>query len=424
MMQRTVIDELKDRGFIFQMTETGVEEAAKNEKLIVYVGFDPTGASLHVGHVIPIMGLAHLQRSGHQPIALIGGGTALIGDPSGKQSERALQPKETIEANAQSIKEQMKHFLRFEGENPALMLNNADWLCQLNLIDFLRDVGKHFSLGSMLARDSVKSRLDREQGISVTEFLYALLQSYDFMYLSEHHGCNMQMGGSDQWGNITAGIEYVRRTSGKSMHGITFPLLTKADGGKFGKTESGAIWLDPNLTSPYEMYQFWLNTDDRDVIKFLKFFTFLPLERIAELEKEVQDNPEQRNAQKTLAWEFTALIHGETATKAARGASELLFGTTPDDLSQETLAYVEQIIPNSQISRVQIAAGVAMPDVLVHTQLSTSKGEARRLISQGGVYVNNQRRNLDEDITSADLLLNTAVLLRAGKKKYHLLIAK
>ena len=423
-MQRTVIDELKERGFIFQMTETGIEEAAKSDKLIVYVGFDPTGASLHVGHVIPIMGLAHLQRYGHQPIALIGGGTAMIGDPSGKQTERALLPKETIEANAENIKEQMKHFLRFEGENPALMLNNADWLCQLNLIDFMRDVGKHFSLGAMLAKESVKSRIDREQGISITEFLYALLQSYDFMYLSEHHHCNMQMGGSDQWGNITAGIDYIRRTTGKSVHGVTFPLLTKADGGKFGKTEGGAVWLDPNLTSPYEMYQFWLNTDDRDVVKFLKFFTFLPMERIYELEREVQESPETRNAQKTLAWEFTALVHGEKAVKAARAASELLFGTTPDDLNDDALAYVEKIIPSSRISRDQIAAGIALPDLLVHTQLSASKGEARRLLNQGGVYVNNQRRNLEENLTQADLLLNTAALLRAGKKKYHLLIAE
>lgn len=423
-MQRTVIDELRERGFIFQMTETGVEEAAKKEKLIVYVGFDPTAASLHLGHVIPIMGLAHLQRYGHQPIALVGGGTALIGDPSGKQTERALLPKEKIEANAESIKEQMKRFLNFEGENPALMLNNADWLCELNLIDFLRDVGKHFSLGAMLAKDSVKSRLEREQGISVTEFLYALLQSYDFMHLSEHHHCNMQMGGSDQWGNITAGIEYIRRTSGKTAHGVTFPLLTKADGGKFGKTESGAIWLDPNWTSPYEMYQYWLNTDDRDVVKLLKFFTFLAMEKIQELAQEVEEAPEKRNAQKTLAWEFTALVHGEKAAKAARGASELLFGATPEDLSDETLASVEKIIPASRIARNQIQSGIALPDALVHTKLTSSKGEARRLLKQGGVYVNNERRSLDQDLTESDLLLQKAALLRAGKKKYHLLIVE
>lgn len=422
-MAHTLLDELDQRGFICQITETGWHEAVQHGKMVVYVGFDPTASSLHLGHVIPLMGLAHFQRYGHQPIALVGGGTALIGDPSGKQTERTLLPKETVEANAESMKVQMRRFLDFDDpRNPALMLNNADWLCSLGLVDFLRDVGKHFSLGALLAKDSVRARLEREQGISITEFLYALLQSYDFQYLNEHHQCNGQLGGSDQWGNITAGIEYIRRTSGKTAHGLTFPLLTKADGGKFGKTESGAIWLDPNLTSPYEMYQYWMNTDDRDVIRFLKFFTFLPLEQIKELETLRDEAPEKREAQKTLAWEFTKLVHGDKAVKASKGASELLFGNEPDNLDDEALTYVEKIVSSTPVEANQLQSGLSLVDALVTAELAKSKGEARRLLNQGGVYVNNHRREPSDDITSEDLLLGKAVLLRVGKKKYRLLV--
>ncbi len=421
----SVIDELQQRGFIAQMTESGLEKAATNEKLIVYLGVDPTAASMHLGHLVPVMGLAHFQRYGHKVIALVGGGTGLIGDPSGRSTERQLLSKETVEENVRCLKNQLAHFMDFEGENAAIMANNYDWLSEFKLLDFLRDIGKHFTVNVMLAKDSVRSRLeDREQGISFTEFSYMLLQATDYLELHDRTGCNLQIGGSDQWGNITAGVDLIRRVRGDAVHGLTFPLLTKSDGTKFGKSESGAIWLDPNLTSPYEMYQYWLNVDDRDVIRFLKIFTFLPLERIAELQREVEEHPEARAAQRVLAWEFTALVHGKAVADAVRKASNFLFGSDPSELDSGALEHVATAAPVTLIDRSQLESGLSLDEALTTAELAKSKREARQLLNQCGVYVNNQRRGPGDKVSSENLILDKAVLLRVGKKKYGLLMVK
>lgn len=422
---KSVIEELQQRDFIAQMTESGLEKAAANETLIVYLGVDPTAASMHLGHLVPVMGLAHFQRYGHKVIPLVGGGTGLIGDPSGRATERQLLSEEVVEENVRCLKKQLSHFLDFEGENPAVMLNNNDWLSQFKLIDFLRDIGKHFTVNAMLAKDSVRSRLeDREQGISFTEFSYMLLQSADYLQLHDMLGCNLQIGGTDQWGNITAGVDLIRRVRGDAVHGLTFPLLTKADGTKFGKSESGAIWLDPNLTSPYEMYQYWLNVDDRDVVRFIKIFTFLPLERIHELEREVEERPEARAAQRVLAWEFTALVHGKAVADAVRKASNFLFGSDPSELDAGALEHVASAAPVTLIDRSQLEHGIPLDEALTTTELAKSKREARQLLNQGGVYVNNQRRSPEDRVSAEDLILDKAVLLRVGKKKYGLLMVR
>jgi tyrosyl-tRNA synthetase len=407
------------------MTESGLEKAALNGTLIVYLGIDPTAPSLHLGHLVPVMGLAHFQRYGHKVIALVGGGTGLIGDPSGRSTERQLLSEEIVEENVRRLKNQLSHFLDFEGENPAIMLNNNDWLSQFKLIEFLRDFGKHFTVNAMLAKDSVRSRLeDREQGISFTEFSYMLLQATDYLQLFDMLGCNLQIGGSDQWGNITAGVDLIRRVRAASVHGLTFPLITKSDGTKFGKSESGAIWLDPNLTSPYELYQYWLNVDDRDVIRFLKIFTFLPLERIAELQREVEEHPEARAAQRVLAWEFTALVHGKAVADAVRKASNFLFGSDPSELDTGALEQVATAAPVTLIDRSQLEGGLPLDEALTRAELAKSKREARQLLNQGGVYVNNQRRGPADKVSSENLILDKAILLRVGKKKYGLLMVK
>ena len=421
----SVIEELQQRDFIAQMTESGLEKAAANETLIVYLGVDPTAASMHLGHLVPVMGLAHFQRYGHKVIALVGGGTGLIGDPSGRSTERQLHSEEVVEENVRCLKKQLSHFLDFEGENSAIMVNNNDWLSQFKLIEFLRDIGKHFTVNAMLAKDSVRARLeDREQGISFTEFSYMLLQSADYLQLHDMLGCNLQIGGSDQWGNITAGVDLIRRVRGDAVHGLTFPLITKSDGTKFGKSESGAIWLDPNLTTPYELYQYWLNVDDRDVIRFIKIFTFLPLERIHELQREVEERPEARAAQRVLAWEFTALVHGKAVADAVRKASNFLFGSDPSELDASALEQVATAAPVTLIDRSQLEHGLSLDEALTTTELAKSKREARQLLNQGGVYVNNQRRGLEDRVSAENLILDRAVLLRVGKKKYGLLMVR
>jgi tyrosyl-tRNA synthetase len=428
LLGKTVIDVLEERGFIEQITDTGLREAAATQTLKCYVGFDPTARSLHLGHVIPVMGLAHFQRMGHVPIALVGGGTGMIGDPSGKTVERQLLSREDVEANAQRLQAQLSKFFRFEGPQAALLLNNAEWLLPLNLVDFLRDIGKHFSINAMIAKESVRWRLEeRGQGISFTEFSYMLLQAYDFYHLFEHYGCSVQAGGKDQWGNITAGIDLIRRMSGGSAHGITFPLLTTAAGVKLGKTEgaegSEMIWLDAEMTSPYRMYQYWINSDDRDVIKFLKLFTFLELSAIGELEESLKQDPGKREPHRALAFEFTCLAHGENAARAARTASEILFGSEVREVSQEVLDALAAEVPCTRISKERLSAGVFLVDILVETKLAKSKRAARDLIGQGGAYLNNvARRESEAKIHLEQALSGKAVLLRAGKKNYHLLI--
>ncbi len=427
-MSGNVIDVLSERGFIEQITDTGLRDATSTQSLKCYVGFDPTARSLHLGHIIPVMGLAHFQRTGHVPIALVGGGTGMIGDPSGKTVERQLLSKEDVEANSQRLRAQLSRFFSFEGPQAALLLNNAEWLLPLKLVDFLRDIGKHFSVNAMIAKESVRWRLEeRGQGISFTEFSYMLLQAYDFYHLYEHQGCSVQAGGKDQWGNITAGIDLIRRMSGGSAHGITFPLLTTASGVKIGKTEGaeGAemIWLDPEMTSPYRMYQYWINTDDRDVIKFLKLFTFLELQEIAELEKSLKQTPEKREPHRTLAFEFTKLAHGETAARAVQEASEVLFGSEVQALSKDVSDALAAEVPSTKISRERLKGGVPVLDLLIETNLVKSRRAGRDLIGQGGAYVNNRAlREIDGKVNLNQALSGRAVLLRAGKKNYHLLI--
>jgi len=427
-LSRNVVDVLQERGFIEQITDTGLREAASTQTLKCYVGFDPTARSLHLGHIIPVMGLAHFQRNGHIPIALVGGGTGMIGDPSGKTAERQLLSKGDVEANAQRLKAQLSHFFSFEGPQAALLLNNAEWLLPLNLVDFLRDIGKHFSINAMIAKESVRWRLEeRGQGISFTEFSYMLLQAYDFYHLHEHHGCAVQAGGKDQWGNITAGIDLIRRMSGGSAHGLTFPLLTTASGVKIGKTEGASgsemVWLDPEMTSPYRMYQYWVNTDDRDVVKFLKLFTFLDLPEITELEESLKRDPGKREPHHRLAFEFTRLAHGGEAGRAAQEASEVLFGSEVQTLSQEVFAALAGEVPGTKVSKARVQNGVPLVDLLLETNLVKSKRAARDLIGQGGAYVNNKTwKDLEGKVGFEQALSGRGILLRVGKKNYHLLM--
>lgn len=394
------------------------------EAITVYNGFDPSADSLHIGNLVAMMGLARLQRFGHTPIALAGGGTGMIGDPSGKSSERNLLSPAEVEYNVSKIKQELASVLDFEVKsNPAQIVNNADWLSPIRLMDFLRDVGKHFTVNYMVSKDSVKSRLDREgSGISYTEFSYMLLQAYDYLYLYEQHNCLLQTGGSDQWGNITAGVELVRRVHGRKVHGLVYPLITKADGTKFGKTETGTVWLSPQRTSPYRFYQFWYNTDDADVINYLRIFTWLSQPEIKALEDALFERPEQREAQRTLAQHVTRMIHGETAVAKAEKASAVLFGGDLDGLDAADIQDIFADVPSSKIGKEMLAgAGLPIADLLADSGLASSKGDARRSISGGGIYLNNQRvTDQNQTVTLNDGIEGQFVVLRKGRKKYHL----
>ncbi len=416
-------DELKWRGLIYDNTEN-VPEMLSAGPVTAYNGFDATADSLHVGHMVPLMALARLQRFGHIPIAVAGGGTSMIGDPSGRTSERQLLSREAIESNIGIIKQQLAHFLDFEAKaNSALLVNNADWLLTLNLVDFLRDVGKHFTVNYMISKDSVKMRLDREDGISFTEFSYMLLQSYDFLHLSDHHNCTLQTGGSDQWGNITAGVELIRRMRGKPAGALVYPLITKADGTKFGKTEAGAVWLSAHRTSPYRFYQFWLNTDDRDVISYLKFFTWLRDSDVLELESAMGQRPEEREAQRRLAREMTRMVHDETALQRAEQASQVLFGGEVAGLSGLEVADIFADVPSGKVSMRKLqGGGLPLLDMLLECGAVPSKGEARRAIEAGGIYLNNRRiTDAALRVTTADVIDNQFLVLRRGRRNYWLL---
>ena len=416
-------EELKWRGMVYDSMD-GVEGLLASEKVTVYNGFDASGDSLHIGHLVPLLALARLQRFGHHPIALAGGGTSMIGDPSGKSVERNLLSQDVVESNMKSIKEQLSHFLDFESKiNPARVFNNADWLMELNLVEFLRDIGKHFTVNYMLSKDSVKTRIDREEGISYTEFSYMLLQSYDFLHLHKNENCILQTGGSDQWGNITAGADLVRKVTGKPAYGLVYPLITKSDGTKFGKTETGSVWLKAERTSPYKFYQFWLNTDDRDVINYLKYFTFLNEEEIKELDDEFKKFPEKRSAQKRLAQEMTALVHGETALASAIQASEVLFGGSMTGLSSNAISEIFSDIPSTKINAIQfISEKKNILDILVEIGLAKSRGEGRRSLSDGGIYMNNERQSdPDRLVGISDFLDGEFIVFRKGKKNYHVL---
>ena len=416
-----VFDEFQWRGLVYDATEE-LPELLAREKVTAYIGFDPTSDSLQVGNLLALMGLARLQRFGHTPIALAGGGTGMIGDPSGKAQERQLLSREQVEANVEAIKVQMGRFLDFEVTgNPARILNNADWLMPISLIEFLRDVGKHFTVNYMMAKDSVKSRLEREEGISYTEFSYMLLQAYDFLHLFEHHQCKLQAGGSDQWGNITAGVELIRRVQGKRAYGLVYPLVTSAGGVKLGKTESGTVWLDSNRTSPYRFYQFWLNQDDADVINYLKYFTWLGKPEIGEIEHKLEEHPERREAQRTLAQKMTRIVHGETALAKAEQASQVLFGGEIAGLSAGDIQDIFADVPSTRVPKQAFEGeGMAVVDLLETVRMVRSKGEARRLIAGGGIYVNNVRVGDEpERVSLADAIDGQFLVLRKGKKTYH-----
>jgi tyrosyl-tRNA synthetase len=413
---------LKWRGLVYDFTE-GLPDLLAKEKVTVYIGFDPTSDSLQVGNLLALMGLARLQRFGHTPIALAGGGTGMIGDPSGKSQERQLLPLSQIEANVEAIKPQLRRFLDFEAkDNPAQVQNNADWLRTISMMDFLRKVGKHFTVNYMVAKDSVKSRLEREDGISYTEFSYMLLQAYDFLHLFDHQNCTMQAGGSDQWGNITAGVELIRRVRGERAHGLVYPLVTNAEGVKLGKTESGTIWLDPKRTSPYRFYQFWLNQEDTDVIDYLKYFTWLTQSEIEDLAHKVETQPGRREAQRALAREVTRIVHGETALAKAEQASEVLFGGDIAGLGAEDIQDIMADVPRTKLPKQDLeGTGVDIVDLLATTGVASSKGNARRLIKGGGVYLNNVRvSDTGQSVTLADSIEGQFIVLRRGKKHYHL----
>jgi tyrosyl-tRNA synthetase len=410
--------ELEWRGLVYDATE-GMREVLAGGKVTGYIGFDPTAASLHVGSLLVIMGLARLQRAGHSAIALVGGGTGLIGDPK-PTTERALLTAEKVEENVAGIRAQLARFLDFEATTaPARLINNAEWLTKLGAIEFMRDVGKHFSVNAMLTKESVRKRIDGE-GISYTEFSYALLQAYDFLELYRRHGCTVQMGGSDQWGNITAGMDLVRRVEGVKTYGLVMPLITTAAGTKFGKTEAGTIWLDPELTKPYEFYQFWLNVDDRDAVKYLRFFTFLPMERIAEIERAGAGEPEKRHAQRELARAVTRIVHGDAALQQAEAAAEKLFSGDITAMSVSELLQVFANVPSKTVAPQN--DGWRLVSLLTDVGLTASNGEATRLIRSGGIYVN-ERRVTDEKerLSPSDAIEGQLFVVRKGKKDNFLI---
>ncbi|MEO6446034.1 MAG: tyrosine--tRNA ligase [Gemmatimonadaceae bacterium] len=415
-MAQSFLQELSWRGLLFQSTE-GVTAALAAGSTSGYCGFDPTASSLHIGNLVPVMGLVHLQRSGHRPVALVGGGTGMIGDPSGRSAERHLLSLEQVAENAAAIRGQLKRFLDFEGAHAARMRDNAEWLMPLRLVDFLRDVGKHFSVNVMLAKDSVKSRL--EDGISFTEFSYMLLQAYDFLELRRREGVTLQLGGSDQWGNITAGTELIRRSLGAEAHGVTLPLVTNTDGSKFGKTAAGtSVWLDPARTSHYRFYQYWINAHDRDAGRFLRLFTLLEREEIEALEAALAARPEQREAQSALAMDVTSRVHGEGAARAAREAGRVVFDrkADPRELPREVLDMLWEELPHAAATG-DAASGISVVDALVDCGLVKSKGDARRQLQQGAVSVNGRKLAADEfTVPVADVLHGTFLLLRKGSR--------
>ena len=417
-----LFDELQWRGLIFDATE-GLNELFATERVTAYIGFDPTASSLHIGSLLHMVTLARMQRFGHSPIAIAGGGTGMIGDPSGKAKERTLLTLDEINANVDGIKAQLTRFLDFDrAANPARLVNNADWLASFDLLGFLRDTGKYFTVNYMLQKESVHRRLESEDGISYTEFSYLLLQARDFLELFDRYGCTLQMGGSDQWGNITAGIELIRKLRAKKAHGLVTPLVTMASGVKFGKTEAGTIWLDPARTSPFRFYQFWFNTDDRDVIAYLKYFTFLDQQAIDVLASSVTSAPDKREAQRVLAREVTALVHGVDQVTRAEHASSVLFSEDIATLAADDVLAVFEDVPSTEIPAGEFdGAGIGMVDLVARVQLAPSKSEARRLVQSGGVYMNNRRiADLQARVTVADAIGGRLVVLRKGQKQTHI----
>jgi tyrosyl-tRNA synthetase len=420
----TLSEDLTFRGLIHQMTDVDLPKRLDQPGLTVYAGFDPSADSLHVGNLMQLCTLRRFQDAGHRTISLAGGGTGMIGDPGGKQDERQLLSLETIEGYLRKIRPQLAQFLDLT-DGRGLLLNNADWLGTLSTLEYLRDVGKHFTVNQMVAKESVKSRFERpDQGISYTEFSYMLLQAYDFLRLHLDHGCDVQFGGSDQWGNITSGVDYVRKVCGDEVWGFTTPLIVKADGTKYGKSESGTVWLNPERTSPFTMYQFFLNTPDEQVVELIKFLTFLEHDRITELERVTAEEPRRREAQRALARAVTALVHGEAEVVKCEEASAALFGEEIAALSEEMLLAVTEDAPSTEVPRTELLDGLTLVDVLERTGLVKSKKEARRTVEQGGTYVNNVRQTDDgRDFSSGDLLHDRYLVLRKGQKTVHVVKA-
>ena len=434
--QSSVLAELDWRGFIKQYTHDELDEALEAGSQTLYCGFDPTSDSLHAGSLMPIIGLAHFRRHGHDPIALVGGATGLIGDPSGKDTERQLLDQERLQRNVAGIRAQIRvildRALELHAEHaptpdaaqadPVPIVNNADWMLPHSYVGFLRDVGKHFRVNHMIARDSVRDRLEsREQGISYTEFSYMIIQAYDFLHLWRERGCRVQAGGSDQWGNITAGTDLIRRVEGEPAFGLTFPLLTDSQGKKYGKSVDGAIWLDPERTSPYRFYQYWYGLGDDDMPALLRTFTFLPRERVDELCELIERDENRNDVQEVLAEEVTRLVHGEEGLARAQYATRVFFGEEIEDLSDRELMDIFDDVPSTEIARERLAQGVGVIDLFAETGLQSSKGAARRLLDQGGGYVNNRRvEDRDYTVTLEDLASASALLLRSGKRTYHL----
>jgi tyrosyl-tRNA synthetase len=416
-----VYSELEWRGMLSESTE-GLRDALLATPMTGYIGFDPTASSLHVGSLLTVMGLARLQRFGHTPVAIVGGGTGMIGDPSGKSQERVLLSSAEVEENVAGIRAQLEKFLDFGATaNPARIVNNADWLGTIDVLAFLRDVGKHFTVSYMLQKESVARRLESEGGISYTEFSYLVLQAYDFLQLFDRYGCSLQMGGSDQWGNITAGIELIRKLRGQKAHGLVWPLMTTASGVKFGKTEAGAIWLDPQRTSPFRFYQFWLNTDDRDVVRYLKCFTFLERDAIEELARATREKPEAREAQRALAREVTTLVHGGEQVARAERAAAVLFADIHESLTVADKDDVLMAYGDAPSTELTLPPdGISLVELLATVKLASSRSEATRLVKSGGVYVNNVRaQNEKARVTIADAVGGEVIVLRKGRRDQH-----
>ena len=424
-----LLADLQWRGLLADCTDAdALGQRLAAGPLTLYAGFDPTADTLHVGNLVPLFGLRRFQLAGHCPIALAGGATGMIGDPSGRSSERNLQTRDLVEHNIARIKEQLARFLDFHApSNPARLVDNATWTAPVSYLDFLRDIGKHFSVNQMVAKESVRSRMeDREVGISYTEFSYMLLQAFDFYHLRQEFGCELQTGATDQWGNITAGIDLCRKKLGVTVWGLTHPLLTKSDGTKYGKTASGAVWLDAARTSPYRFYQFFIRSEDADVGKLLRFLTFLPREQIEDLERQQTANPGARPAQTALARELTTLVHGDTACQDAIRASQILFGGDLAGVSEATFTEIVGEVPTRDLEKPKLdGPGIALTDLLVHAGLCPSKGQARKDLEGGGIYVNNVREtSVQRHVTTADLLFGKHVLLRKGKKNYTVITAR
>ena len=425
----TLVQELRWRGMI-QDIMPGTEELFEKEMVSGYIGFDPTSDSLHIGSLVPILLLVHLQKAGHKPFALVGGATGMVGDPSGKSEERNLLSEETLAFNIAGVKKQLSHFLDFNSgaKNAAELVNNYDWFKNFNFLDFIRDVGKHITVNYMMAKDSVKKRIEGDTGMSFTEFTYQLVQGYDFYWLHQHKNCKLQMGGSDQWGNITTGTELIRRKTGGEAFAFTCPLITKADGGKFGKTEKGNVWLDAKKTSPYQFYQFWLNASDEDATKWIKIFTLLAPSDIDKLIAEHTTAPQLRTLQKALAAELTKFVHSEEDLKFAISATEILFGNATTEvlqsLNETQLLQVMEGVPTVNVTMTQLQEGYDLVSLLADTQIFPSKGEARKMWQAGGLSINKEKISTEfTTVTPAQLLQGKYLLLQKGKKNYYLVIA-